>query len=54
VFHRSLITPYKETEEHGENFSRPPPVIVNKEEEFKVEQIIAVRQFGKQNHGSTL
>jgi hypothetical protein len=48
VFHGSLLTPYKETEEHGENFSRSPPVIVNKEEEFEVEQIISVRQFGKQ------
>jgi hypothetical protein len=48
VFHGSLITPYKETEEHRENFSRPPPVIVNKEEEFEVEQIVSVRQFGKQ------
>jgi hypothetical protein len=28
VFHGSLLTSYKETEEHGKNFSRPPPVII--------------------------
>jgi hypothetical protein len=44
MFHGSLLTPYKETEEHGENFSRPPPVIVNKEEEFEVERIPRIRK----------
>ena len=40
VFHISLITPYKETEKHGPNFPKPPPDIIEGEEEWEVEQII--------------
>jgi hypothetical protein len=29
VFHASLLTPYKETPEHGKNFLEPPPDIIN-------------------------
>jgi hypothetical protein len=47
VFHASLLTPYKETEEHGTNFTRPPPEIVGNEEEYEVDQICGVRQFGR-------
>jgi hypothetical protein len=39
VFHANLITPYKETELHGPNYSRPPPDLVAGEEEFEVEKI---------------
>jgi hypothetical protein len=39
VFHASLLTPYVETKEHGENFSRPPPDLIDDEEQYKVEAI---------------
>jgi Chromo (CHRromatin Organisation MOdifier) domain len=40
VFHVSLLTPYHENQVHGPNFSRPPPDIIDNEEEFKVECIL--------------
>ena len=40
VFHANLITPYKETELHGPNFTRPPPDLINGEEEYEVEKIL--------------
>jgi RNase H-like domain found in reverse transcriptase/Integrase zinc binding domain len=46
MFHVSLLSPYKETEEHGENFPEPPPDLVEGEEEFKIEQVLASRQYG--------
>jgi Chromo (CHRromatin Organisation MOdifier) domain len=47
VFHASLLTPYKETEEHGENFVQPPPELIEGQEEYEVEQIINSRQWGR-------
>ena len=47
VFHANLITPYKETAMHGPNYSRPPPDLVDGEEEFEVEQIIDMKQMGR-------
>ncbi|EEB89456.1 hypothetical protein MPER_12443 [Moniliophthora perniciosa FA553] len=41
VLHTHLLSPYKETETHGPNFTEPPPDIINDEEEFKVEAILA-------------
>jgi hypothetical protein len=46
VFHVSLLTPYKETEEHGPNFAEPPPELIDEQEEYKVEQILASRLYG--------
>ena len=46
VFHANLITPYKETAIHGPNYSRPPPDLVDGEEEFEVEQIPDMKQIG--------
>jgi transposase InsO family protein len=43
VFHASLLTPYKETEEYGENFAQPPPELIEGHEEYEVEQIIDSR-----------
>ncbi len=39
VFHASLLTPYSETKEHGENYSRPPPDLVGGGEQYEVEAI---------------
>ena len=47
VFHASLLTPYHETTAHGPNFTRPPPDLIDGEEEYEVERIVAHRQFGR-------
>jgi hypothetical protein len=47
VFHASLLSPYSETPSHGPNFSRPPPDLIDNEEEYEVEQIKAHRNFGR-------
>jgi hypothetical protein len=47
VFHTSLLTPYVETELHGQNFPEPLPEIIEGEPEFKVEQIVGSRRIGK-------
>src|SRR5712672_1187575 len=47
VFHASLLTPYKETVEHGKNFLEPPPDVIEGEEEWEVEQILEKRHFGR-------
>jgi Chromo (CHRromatin Organisation MOdifier) domain len=47
VFHASLLTPYKEMEEHGDNFMQPPPELIDRQEEYKVEQIVNSRCIGR-------
>ena len=47
VFHANLLTPYKETELHGENFARPPPDLIEGNEEFEVERILQSRLYGQ-------
>jgi len=47
VFHASLLTPYKETDEHGANFLEPPPELIEGEEEWEVEQILGKRHYGR-------
>jgi len=44
VFHASLLTPYKETPEHGPNFPEPSPELINGEPEWEVEQIMNTRR----------
>jgi len=39
VFHASLLMPYIETMEHGENYLRPPPDMIEGEELYEVEAI---------------
>ena len=44
MFHNSLLSPYKETEAHGPNFTRPPPDIVEGEDEhYEVEEVLQSR-----------
>ena len=43
VFHAKLLHPYKETKEHGENFTEPPPDLIDGEPEWEVEQILDMR-----------
>jgi hypothetical protein len=47
VFHVDLLTPYRETEFHGVNYDKPPPDLINGEEEYEVERIVALRRFGR-------
>jgi hypothetical protein len=47
VFHVDLLTPYRETEFHGANYDKPPPDLIDGEEEYEVEQIVASRRFGR-------
>ena len=47
VFHADLLTPYHETELHGPNFTRPPPDLIDGEEEYEVEEILQSRRFGR-------
>jgi len=47
VFHIDLLTPYRETNIHGSNYSRPTPDLIDNEEEYEVEKVLDTRQFGK-------
>jgi hypothetical protein len=47
VFHNSLLTPYTETPSHGPNFTRPPPDLIDGEEEYEVEQIRSHQTWGR-------
>jgi Chromo (CHRromatin Organisation MOdifier) domain len=46
VFHTSLLSPYKEMEEHGMNYEEPPPDLIDGEHEYEVEQILDARHHG--------
>ena len=48
VFHADLLTPYHETELHGPNFTRPPPDLIDGEEEYEIEEIVQSRKYGRQ------
>ena len=45
VFHASLLTPFTETATHGPNFTEPPPDLIDGEEEFELEAIIAHKPY---------
>ena len=47
VFHASLLTPYRETSQHGANYTRPPPDLIEGEEEFEVEAVLNHRYHGR-------
>ena len=47
VFHATLLMPYTENEEHGPNFNRPPPDLIDGEEEYEVETIINHKRHGR-------
>ncbi len=39
VIHTNLLTPYKETALHSPNFTRPPPDLIDGEEEYKAKEV---------------
>ena len=47
VFHTSLLTPYRETSQHRANYTRPPPELIEGEEEFEVEAVVNHCHYGK-------
>ena len=47
VFHADLLTPYCETELHGPNFTKPPPDLIDGEEEYEIEEILQSRRHGR-------
>ena len=47
VFHATLLKPYTETETHGENYTRPPPDLLEEQEVYEVETIVKHRRRGK-------
>jgi hypothetical protein len=47
VFHASLLTPYRETIEHGKNYLEPLPEQIEGEDEFEVERILKSRRHGR-------
>ena len=46
VFHAALLRPYKENEVYGENYTEPPPELVEGEEVYEVETILSHRRRG--------
>jgi len=47
VFHVSLLSPYRKTDAHGPNYSRPPPDLIEGEEEYEVEKVINHQYTGR-------
>ena len=47
MFHVDLLTPYHETELHEPNFTKPPPDLIDGEEEYEIEEILQSRKFGR-------
>jgi hypothetical protein len=47
VFHTSLLTPYRETPQHGPNYIKPPPELIEGEHEYEVEAIVNHCLYGK-------
>ena len=47
AFHAAVLHPYKETAIHGPNFPEPPPDLVEGQEEWEVDNVLASRRFGR-------
>ncbi len=47
VFHIDLLTPYRETDIHRSNYSRPSPDLIDNEEEYEVEKVLDIWRFGR-------
>jgi hypothetical protein len=47
VFHADLLTPYRETDFHGRNYERPPPDLINGEEEYEIERVVDLQHHGR-------
>ena len=47
VFHVVLLKPYTETDVHGENYTQPPPELLEEQEVYKVKMIVKHRKQGR-------
>ena len=47
VFHIDLLMPFKATKEYSPAYPRPPPELIEDEEEYEVEAIRDVRRTGR-------
>ena len=47
VFHSSLLLPYRETEAHGVNYTKPPPEIIADIPEWEVEEVKGLQRWRK-------
>jgi len=47
IFHASLLSPYRKTETHSPNFMKPPPDLIEGEEEYEIEAIMSHKKWGK-------
>ena len=47
VFHAILLSPYLETAVHGLNYMRPPPDLIEGEEQYEVEAIQGHKRWGR-------
>jgi hypothetical protein len=47
TFHASLLSPYKETPEHGTNFTEPPPDLIDGAKEYEVEAVLGQQTYGR-------
>ena len=45
TFYATLLSPYKEMEEHGINFPKQPPDLIDDHEEYKVEEVLDTRLY---------
>ena len=50
VFHVDLLMPYRETVFHSVNYDKPPPDLINGEEEYKVEHVVSSQHHGRGGH----
>ena len=48
IFHVDLLTPYCKTKLHRPNFKRPPPDLIDGEEEYEVKEILQSCRSGRQ------
>ena len=42
IFHATLLKPYRETETYGQNFTEPPPELLEGEEVYEIEDRTSV------------
>ena len=47
IFHATLLSPYKENDVHGNNFTHPPPDLIDGQEEYEVEAILSHKRLGR-------
>ena len=47
MFHAILLSPYLETAVHGLNYMRPPPDLIEGEEQYEVEAIQGHKRWGR-------